>query len=127
MQIPVNIITTSTVKSDDNDFDKLILKLKIPTIFDLTTSMDWSIFFRTVCDGNLKKIIIDMSDLNQIESSGIGVLINSAKLIRANQGDIVFINVPEEIAEIFRLVHLQRFIKFFATEQEAMHFFRVFM
>ena len=51
---------------------------------------------------------------------------NTAKLIRANKGDMGIINVPENIETIFRPINLQRFIKTFETEDEAIKFLKLY-
>ncbi len=127
MQIPIRIISSTKVNNENIDFEKLILKVKMTKIFDIKTSKEWSIFLKTIIQGGLDKILVDMSELYHIESSSIGILIHLAKLIRLQKGDIIFLNVPEDIEEIFKMVHLHRFINFYDNEEEAINFFRVFV
>ena len=127
MQIPVSIISSSKVNDEKMDFMKIILKADMSKNFDIKTSRVWAIFMKTIIKSGLVKIIIDMSELTHIESSSIAVLINIAKLIRAKKGDIGFLNVPKDIEEVFKMVQLNRFIKFFDSEKEAINFFRIFV
>ena len=95
MQIPIRIISSGKVSSDAIDFEKLILKIKMAKNFDLKTSKEWSVFLKTIIQGGLDKILIDMSGLNHIESSSIGVLIHLAKIIRLqflSKESIIFLN-----------------------------------
>ncbi len=127
MQIPIRIITPPKMNNEAVDFDKLIIKVKMAKTFDIKTGKEWSTFLKTIIQGGLDKILIDMSELNHIESSSIGILIHLAKLIRLQKGDIIFLNVPRDIEDIFKMVHLHRFIKFYENEEEAIKFFRVFV
>lgn len=123
MQIPVNIIFSSEVKDGEIELDKVIIKARMSRTFDIKSSKEWSVFFKTIINSGLAKILIDMSALNHIESSSMGILINLAKATRAKKGDIVFLDVPEDIEEIFKMVHMHRFIRFFSSEEEALNFF----
>jgi len=58
-----------------------------------------------------------------IDSSGIGVLINTAKLLRKQKGDIVMANVSDDIKSIFKVIRLEEFITIFNSEVEAVKSF----
>ena len=83
--------------------------------------------FKTLIKGGLRKVIVDMDRLTFIDSLGIGMLINIAKLLRARKGDITLINVPEAIGRIFKPINLPRFIKIFDTEEAAVKFLKVYV
>jgi anti-anti-sigma factor len=87
-------------------------------------SRDFYIFFHTIIQGGGRKIIVDMKDLEYIDSSGIGILINTAKLLRSKGGDIALLNVDDEINKILKVINFERFIKMFNEYHEAVNFFR---
>lgn len=127
MSFSVKIIPiVKNISSDKKiDYSKIILKIEMPKILDLKVGDNWTVFFKVLIKGGMLKIIVDMSSLGYIESSGIGMLINTAKLLRKNEGDIVFINVTEEVEQIFHLVNLQRFIKTYGTLDDAISYLRL--
>jgi anti-anti-sigma factor len=66
-----------------------------------------------------------MEGLDFIDSSGIGVVIEATKLLRQRKGDLALMRVPERIQTIFQPIKLNRFVRIFATEDEAAAFFRL--
>ncbi|MBI4978351.1 MAG: STAS domain-containing protein [Spirochaetes bacterium] len=73
----------------------------------------------TLLDGGMERLMLDLSGLDYIDSAGIGVLVETAKRIRANKGEVTFINVSAKLQKIFDMVHLQTFIKVSQTEGHA--------
>ena len=66
-----------------------------------------------------KKIIFNLSDLTYINSSGLGLLINVLKQVRANNGDIKLSNLRPELSELFRITSLNSVFSIFSEESEA--------
>ena len=124
MNINVEIIRFAPRQQDSVDYQTTLFKIDLNRKLDLETANDYWIFFKTMIDGGGLKIIVDMKNLDYIDSSGIGILINSAKLLRKSRGDIVLINVSAGIKDILKIVNLQDFIKIFNLEAEALNFFR---
>jgi len=124
MRINFEVIRISPIQSEHVDYKTLIFKLDVGEKINIDNSKDLSVFLKTIIDGGVLKVIIDLKELEYIDSSGIGVLINSTKLIRTNSGDIVLSSVPPEIKNIFRTINLQNFIKLYNFEAEAINSFR---
>jgi len=119
-----NIIDKSARQREDLDYTFVVFKAAAADVFDMDRSLDFGLIVRTLIKGGAVKMIIDMCDLQFIDSQGIGIIINAAKLIRAGHGDLVMINVDENIQNIFRPLNLHKFIKMFDTEEEAMNYLR---
>ncbi len=120
------IIDLSSGMSDKIDYENIVFKIDGDDVFDLGNHRFFLVYLKTLIAGWAKKIINDLNDLLFIDSAGIGVIINGAKLIRAKKGDIVLLSVPEKIEKIFKPIHLDRFLNSFKDEKEALNFFRVF-
>ena len=75
----------------------------------------------TMVRGGAVKVLLDMQDVDFIDSRGIGIIINSAKHLRTIKGDIVLINISEKISRIFDVLNINRIIKVFDSEEDAMH------
>lgn len=58
-----------------------------------------------------KDLIIDFSNLEHIDSSGIGVLFTIIKLQREHNKEVWFENANEDIVEIFRISNLSTFLE----------------
>jgi anti-anti-sigma factor len=124
MVINFEIIKISTRTGEAIDYSTLIFRVDLGKKVDIENSNDLWIFFKTLTDGGAKKIMVDMKNLEYIDSSGIGVIINTAKLLRPKKGDIVLVNISQSVKDIFKVINLKEFIKTFNLEAEALNFFR---
>lgn len=92
--------------------------------FVMEISDEFSILMTTLIGGGMKKAVFDLADLRYVDSTGIGLIINVAKQIRAKGGDLVFLNVNSAVLEIFNLVKMNDFIPFLRGEKQIPdHFF----
>ncbi|MBN2079412.1 MAG: STAS domain-containing protein [Spirochaetes bacterium] len=115
------------VKRQDEtfDYDDIVLVIRAVDVMDMDNSEVMSLFLKTMILGGMRKAIVDMEGLEFIDSSGIGVVIETAKLLRHGRGDLALMRVPERIQTIFQPIKLNRFVRIFATEDEAVAFFRL--
>ncbi len=65
------------------------------------------------------KVVVDLSLLNLIDSTGVGVLISLFKRLREREGHVYFAGIAGQPKEIFRLLRLDRSLDLFATVAEA--------
>ncbi len=63
-------------------------------------------------DNGLKYFIFDMSKINSINSSGLGILIGCLKKIKEKNGYLKIINLNEKIISIFKLTKLDNVFEF---------------
>jgi len=68
-------------------------------------------------DGNLN-IILDMQDVEFIDSSGIGAIVTGLKRL-GRRGDIVISNVADPVMQMFSLTRMDKVFRIFKTQQEA--------
>jgi anti-anti-sigma factor len=124
MIVNLEIIKISSLASEIINYDTLIFKVTIPKKLEMENSSMLWVLLKTIIEGGVKKILINMKDVEYIDSSGIGTLINAVKLTRKKNVDIVLSNVSVEIKKIFNVVSLQDFITLFPSEVEAINHFR---
>lgn len=124
MKFDFEIIKLSAVSSEKIDYSTLIIRLNLSKKLDMENSKDLWIFLKTLVSGGALKILVDMKGLEYIDSAGIGILINTAKLMRKQKGDIILANVSDEIKNIFKVIHLENFIKIFNNDVEALNSLR---
>ena len=70
-------------------------------------------------DPGLRKVVVDLSLLTLIDSTGVGVLISLFKRLRARDGHVYFAGLNGQPKEIFRLLRLDRSLDLFSTVNEA--------
>lgn len=110
-------------KSETVDYDAIVVVIGAADVMDMDGICDLRILIKTLVAGGVRKIAIDMEMLIFIDSAGIAALIEAAKLLRQERGDIVLLRVPPRIKTIFQPVRLNRFISCFESEGEMRAFF----
>ncbi|HOD41868.1 MAG TPA: STAS domain-containing protein [Candidatus Wallbacteria bacterium] len=70
------------------------------------------------------KIIINLKELQNINSHLIGVISSSKRMLSGLHGDLVVINASEKIQNIFKVVHLDKIIKITTSESEAVSYLK---
>lgn len=54
------------------------------------------------------KVLVDLSRLRLIDSSGVGAIVALFKVVRAYEGALAVVGVRDQPLAIFRLLHLDR-------------------
>ncbi|MCQ1530999.1 anti-sigma F factor antagonist [Lutispora saccharofermentans] len=68
---------------------------------------------------NPKNILFDMSHLNFMDSSGIGVIIGRYKFIASNGGKVGIVSMKPQIKRIYEICGLKRIIPSFDNKKTA--------
>jgi len=71
-------------------------------------------------DERLKLLAVDARDLEQIDSSGLGVFVDLLKRIRPRGGRILFYGLNANIARVFEITKLGRVMPVVADRDAAM-------
>ena len=72
---------------------------------------------RYISDGH-KKIVLDLSRVEFIDSSGLGAIVSSLKRLDGN-GSLILCGIREAIMTRFKLMRMDHVFPIFATEEEA--------
>ena len=73
-----------------------------------------------LADGGLKQLIVDATDLEQIDSSGLNVFVHLLKRIRPEGGGIVFFGLNANLARVFDITKLGKVMGIKTTRDEAL-------
>ena len=66
-----------------------------------------------------KRLVVDLSQVRFLDSSGLGVLVSCLRQVTASGGDIKICGLRPEIQSLFALTRLNRVFDIFATAEEA--------
>ncbi len=66
------------------------------------------------------KILLDLSVVENIDSSGLGAIVSCLKSI-GNKGDIVLLGINENIKILFGLTRMDKVFRFFDDKEEALN------
>ncbi len=74
------------------------------------------IIFSVIKKGE-KNIVLDLSNVEAIDSTGLGVLISTQNTLQEIDGELVVINVTADILRLFKIMRLDRHFK--AVERQV--------
>lgn len=64
------------------------------------------------------RIVLDLSHVDFIDSSGLGAIVSSLKTI-GNNGDLVICGIQETVMSLFKLTRMNRVFQIFSSQHEA--------
>ena len=71
-----------------------------------------------------QKLIIDMSKLELMNSSGLGIFIGAVNTLKNNNGQLVMIHVPPRIQQLFKMTRLSSVFNIADDLDQALEIFR---
>jgi anti-anti-sigma factor len=69
-------------------------------------------------------VVLDLEKLSYVSSSGIAFFIRVLTRARLNQGDVVVLNVNEQLTKIFELTKINQVFHIANTEMEVKAYFK---
>ena len=111
-------------------FHATVRKVGKVTVLDLTGELSFheagalrALILDLVCKGQ-KNFLLNLGDLQRLDSSGIGELARAYVSVRNRDGELKVVNLTPHIAEILRLVRLHTILEDFEDESSALGSFR---
>lgn len=88
-------------------------KMKVTLIGDIYVEQAEELheMFHSIVEENPKEVIIDLSRLKSITSSGIGKIVYLYKELQKRDGKIRIVNVNDTIMQIFKIVKLDTLVE----------------
>ncbi len=106
---------------DCRDF---VCRLNMRGNLSIDNANETSILVRALVHGGFNRLILNLENLNYVDSTGIGTIIRIKKDLLNASGDMVLCNVPPKVNEVFDLVNLKEFVKIFYSDQKAIDYLR---
>jgi anti-sigma B factor antagonist len=78
------------------------------------------IFCQSLRDKGYRHLIVDMSEISFIASSGVGTLIVMTGEFSVKGGSVRFVSLSQAVRRVIRLLNLERFITIDSNEEEAL-------
>ena len=73
----------------------------------------------TLLDGGVKRVIVNLTAVDYLDSTALGVLIGGLKRLRERDGTLDLICPNPRIKRIFEITGLDKIFDIYSTEQEA--------
>lgn len=102
-----------------------VLILKIVGFVDASNV---NIFNRQIyepLENGYSKIILDCSELQYLNSSALGVLLDAHSLATKRHGDLKILNLPREIEKTFEILGFTNYFQIFSDENKAIQSFSI--
>lgn len=80
--------------------------------------------FNQLIDTKKLKIVIDLKNVEWMNSSGLGILIGAVSLFRNNNGQLRIINVSERIQNLLKITKLAGIFETSSSLEEAISSFK---
>lgn len=65
-----------------------------------------------------KLLVIDLQDVNFMDSSGLGALVSAIKSVRTIDGELVVCSLTEQVKMLFELTSMSKIFKTYASVEE---------
>jgi anti-sigma B factor antagonist len=101
--------------TEHNDF----LTLSIEGRLDITTASRLKEEILQRLETGARSIILNMAQVDFINSSGLGTLVSILKEVRSVGGRLVLSNLASYVEEIFEITQLSEIFEIFSAEVEA--------
>ncbi len=86
---------------------------------DARNSQEAKDFFRALIERGETRIVVDLSELEFVDSSGLGALVTAIKTARQAGGDVRLCSLTQAVKTIFELTRLTRVFDLFDDRASA--------
>lgn len=91
-------------------------------VLDATNADEFKTGFASIAEES-KKIVLELSRVKFIDSSGCGSLLSCLRQAKSSGGDLKICRVQETVRTVFELVRMDRVIDIFDSREEAVRAF----
>ena len=85
-----------------------VVRVEIKGQLDSMTAPELRSSFESIAQEHHHKVVLDLSELRLIDSSGIGAIVSLFKQVRANGGAFEVVGVQGQPRSIFQVLRLDR-------------------
>jgi anti-anti-sigma factor len=86
---------------------------------DATISPELKGEFLVLCKPQLKELVIDLSDVEFCDSSGLSALLIAERKMRENGGTVKLVGVHKKVLSLIKISHLDRTFQMYDTVTKA--------
>lgn len=90
---------------------------------DTTTSPEIENVLLQVLARKKYRVIMDLENVDYVNSSGWGVFIREIKQMRQNGGDLILLNMTPDVFSVYETMEFSKILKSFNTIENALAYF----
>ena len=99
---------TTDLQINDREVDSQTHLLEVAGQIDLYTAPEFKAWIQRVIERGKRRIVVDLSAVDYMDSTGLGVLVGALKRVRPFDGSITIVSSDENIHKLFELSGLDR-------------------
>jgi len=103
--------------------DKIAV-ISTPERIDASNSSVLKELITDIVSKNIYKIVVDLSNTNFIDSSGLGALVSKISICKNNNGDVRLVVLSDRVKEVLEITHLNKILKLFQNKEDAIKSFK---
>jgi anti-sigma B factor antagonist len=93
--------------------------IPMDAVLDSTVTLEVRRQIQQIMDFGYSNLILNMSEVNSFDSSGIGVLVSILKRCRLARGNMAICEVPDLVQLSLEIASMEQILHIFGTEAEA--------
>ncbi|CUS79499.1 anti-anti-sigma factor [Candidatus Kryptobacter tengchongensis] len=98
--------------------DTIVFKLREKKL-DMTISPELKAEFLALCQSGVRRLIIDLSQVEYCDSSGLSSLLLCERRMRENNGETILVGVGDKVLNLLKIVKLDSLFQIYPTVEEA--------
>ena len=107
------------LKMNSRTPDEMTCFLEIEGEVDVYTSPELKQHLVKLAEGGVKHVIVNLSKVEYLDSTGLGVLIGGLKRLREAGGNLALVGPGLRIQRIFEINGLNKIFDIYPTEEQA--------
>lgn len=112
------------ISFDKTQIENDITLLRVTGDLDMYTLPKAKNIIKQIMDSGHHRILIDLENMDYIDSSGLGFFIGTLKKLKEKGGALKLINLNSYIQGIFKLINLNYIIEIFEDQETAVAHFK---
>lgn len=95
----------------------------LPSQLVMSNAVDVRKQIRHLLENGTNKLILDLSEVDFCDSSGLSVLVSSLKIAQVRGGEVVLLQPSDEVRLLIELTRLHKIFEIFEDQQSAIRHF----
>ncbi len=113
-------MSNDTVKYSTDEYRDGIWVIKLgKSVLGGNEAFGFTSTLHELIEKEIKSVIVDLADVELINSSGLGMLVSGLSTLRKHGIPLKLASVPEKVLELLTMTHLDKVFKIFDTVETA--------
>ncbi len=100
-----------------------VVVLAVDGEINFNSSPDFRKAFLKVLDSKAKKVVINLSNVAYVDSSGLATLVEALQKIKGSGGRLRLTSLSAKVKSLFEITKLEKLFEIFASEEDAVKTF----